>query len=64
VTGNLATYAKRSQVILKLIPQKSINVKTTVAVLADLKESLTALLPLMKVTLMKLGTMNLKRNMK
>jgi acetolactate synthase-1/2/3 large subunit len=31
-----------------LIPQKSINVKTTVAVLADLKESLTALLPLIE----------------
>ncbi|SHG24043.1 acetolactate synthase, large subunit [Flavobacterium segetis] len=48
VTGNLATYAKQAQVIHFEIDPAEIdkNVKTTVAVLADLKESLTALIPL------------------
>lgn len=47
VTGNLATYAKQAKVIHLEIDPSEIdkNVKTTVAVLADLKESLTALLP-------------------
>ena len=50
VTGNLATYAKQAKVIHFEIDPAEIdkNVKTTVAVLADLKESLTALLPLIK----------------
>ncbi len=48
VTGNLATYAKQAKVIHFEIDPAEIdkNVKTTVAVLADLKESLTALIPL------------------
>ena len=48
VTGNLATYAKQAKVIHFEIDSAEVdkNVKTTVAVLADLKESLTALLPL------------------
>ncbi|TDE00630.1 biosynthetic-type acetolactate synthase large subunit [Flavobacterium sandaracinum] len=48
VTGNLATYAKQAKVIHFEIDPAEVdkNVKTTVAVLADLKESLTALLPL------------------
>jgi acetolactate synthase-1/2/3 large subunit len=48
VTGNLATYAKHAKVIHFEIDPAEIdkNVKTTVAVLADLKESLTALIPL------------------
>ena len=47
VTGNLATYAKQSKVIHFEIDPAEVdkNVKTEVAVLADLKESLTALLP-------------------
>lgn len=47
VTGNLATYAKQAKVIHFEIDPAEIdkNVKTTVAVLADVKESLTALLP-------------------
>ncbi|UFH45748.1 biosynthetic-type acetolactate synthase large subunit [Flavobacterium galactosidilyticum] len=50
VTGNLATYAKQAKVIHFEIDPAEIdkNVKTTVAVLADLKESLTALLPLIE----------------
>lgn len=48
VTGNLATYAKQAKVIHFEIDSAEIdkNVKTTVAVLADVKESLTALIPL------------------
>ena len=48
VTGNLATYAKQAKVIHFEIDPAEIdkNVKTTVAVLADLKEALTALIPL------------------
>ena len=47
VTGNLATYAKQAKVIHFEIDPAEIdkNVKTTVAVLADVKESLAALLP-------------------
>lgn len=47
VTGNLATYAKQAKVIHFEIDPAEVdkNVKTTVAVLADLKESLTALIP-------------------
>ncbi|CAM4025653.1 biosynthetic-type acetolactate synthase large subunit [Flavobacterium sinopsychrotolerans] len=50
VTGNLATYAKQAKVIHFEIDPAEIdkNVKTTVAVLADLKESLTALLPIIE----------------
>ncbi|MFV8354327.1 biosynthetic-type acetolactate synthase large subunit [Flavobacterium sp. XS2P14] len=50
VTGNLATYAKQAKVIHFEIDPAEVdkNVKTTVAVLADLKESLTALLPLIE----------------
>ncbi|MFV8344605.1 biosynthetic-type acetolactate synthase large subunit [Flavobacterium sp. ZB4P13] len=50
VTGNLATYAKQAKVIHLEIDPAEIdkNVKTTVAVLADLKESLTALIPLIE----------------
>jgi acetolactate synthase-1/2/3 large subunit len=50
VTGNLATYAKQAKVIHFEIDSAEIdkNVKTTVAVLADVKESLTALLPLIE----------------
>ena len=50
VTGNLATYAKQSKVIHFEIDPAEVdkNVKTEVAVLADLKESLTALLPLIE----------------
>jgi acetolactate synthase-1/2/3 large subunit len=48
VTGNLATYAKQAKVIHFEIDPAEVdkNVKTTVAVLADVKEALTALLPL------------------
>ncbi|HEY6143078.1 MAG TPA: biosynthetic-type acetolactate synthase large subunit [Flavobacterium sp.] len=48
VTGNLATYAKQAKVIHIEIDPAEIdkNVKTEVAVLADLKEALTALIPL------------------
>jgi acetolactate synthase-1/2/3 large subunit len=48
VTGNLATYAKQAKVIHLEIDPAEIdkNVKTTVAVLADVKEALTALIPL------------------
>jgi acetolactate synthase-1/2/3 large subunit len=48
VTGNLATYAKQAKVIHFEIDPAEIdkNVKTTVAVLADLKDALTALIPL------------------
>ena len=47
VTGNLATYAKQAKVIHFEIDPAEVdkNVKTDVAVLADIKESLTALLP-------------------
>lgn len=47
VTGNLATYAKQAKVIHFEIDPAEVdkNVKTTVAVLADVKESLAALLP-------------------
>jgi acetolactate synthase-1/2/3 large subunit len=47
VTGNLATYAKQAKVIHFEIDPAEVdkNVKTTVAVLADVKESLSALLP-------------------
>lgn len=50
VTGNLATYAKQAKVIHFEIDPAEIdkNVKTTVSVLADLKESLTALIPLIE----------------
>jgi len=50
VTGNLATYAKQAKVIHFEIDPAEIdkNVKTTVAVLSDVKESLTALLPLIE----------------
>ncbi|WP_348812474.1 biosynthetic-type acetolactate synthase large subunit [Flavobacterium maritimum] len=50
VTGNLATYAKQAKVIHFEIDPAEVdkNVKTTVAVLADLKESLTAILPLIE----------------
>lgn len=50
VTGNLATYAKQAKVIHFEIDPSEIdkNVKTTVAVLADVKESLAALLPLIE----------------
>ncbi|MFE3848515.1 biosynthetic-type acetolactate synthase large subunit [Flavobacterium sp. LB3P45] len=50
VTGNLATYAKQAKVIHFEIDPSEIdkNVKTTVAVLADVKESLTTLLPFIK----------------
>jgi acetolactate synthase-1/2/3 large subunit len=48
VTGNLATYAKQAKVIHFEIDPSEIdkNVKTNVAVLADVKESLQALIPL------------------
>jgi acetolactate synthase I/II/III large subunit len=48
VTGNLATYAKQAKVIHFEIDPSEIdkNVKTTVAVLANVKESLQALIPL------------------
>ena len=48
VTGNLATYAKQAKVIHFEIDPAEIdkNVKTTVAVLANVKESLKALIPL------------------
>ncbi|HEY4617983.1 MAG TPA: biosynthetic-type acetolactate synthase large subunit [Flavobacterium sp.] len=50
VTGNLATYAKQAKVIHFEIDPAEIdkNVKTTVAVLADVKESISALLPLIE----------------
>jgi acetolactate synthase-1/2/3 large subunit len=50
VTGNLATYAKQAKVIHFEIDPAEVdkNVKTTVAVLADVKESLTALIPLIE----------------
>ena len=48
VTGNLATYAKQAKVVHFEIDPSEVdkNVKTTVAVLADVKEALTALIPL------------------
>jgi acetolactate synthase-1/2/3 large subunit len=48
VTGNLATYAKQAKVIHFEIDPSEVdkNVKTEVAVLADVKEALTALIPL------------------
>lgn len=48
VTGNLATYAKQAKVIHFEIDPAEIdkNVKTTVAVLANVKESLKAIIPL------------------
>ena len=48
VTGNLATYAKQAKVIHFEIDSAEVdkNVKTEVAVLADVKEALTALIPL------------------
>ncbi|PRZ23347.1 biosynthetic-type acetolactate synthase large subunit [Flavobacterium granuli] len=50
VTGNLATYAKQAKVIHFEIDPAEVdkNVKTEVAVLADVKEALTALLPLIE----------------
>ncbi len=47
VTGNLATYAKQAKVIHFEIDPAEIdkNVKTTVAILANVKESLNAILP-------------------
>ncbi|MBC5863036.1 biosynthetic-type acetolactate synthase large subunit [Flavobacterium turcicum] len=50
VTGNLATYAKQAKIIHFEIDPAEVdkNVKTDVAVVADLKESLTALLPLIE----------------
>nr|WP_315154803.1 biosynthetic-type acetolactate synthase large subunit [uncultured Flavobacterium sp.] len=50
VTGNLATYAKQAKVIHFEIDPAEVdkNVKTEVAVLGDVKESLAALLPLVK----------------
>jgi acetolactate synthase-1/2/3 large subunit len=47
VTGNLATYAKQAKVIHFEIDSAEVdkNVKTEVAILADVKESLAALLP-------------------
>jgi len=50
VTGNLATYAKQAKVIHFEIDPAEIdkNVKTDIAVLADVKESLTALIPLIE----------------
>lgn len=50
VTGNLATYAKQAKVIHFEIDPAEIdkNVKTSVAVLADVKESLQALIPLIE----------------
>lgn len=50
VTGDLATYAKQAKVIHFEIDPSEIdkNVKTEVAILADLKESLAALLPLIE----------------
>jgi acetolactate synthase I/II/III large subunit len=50
VTGNLATYAKQAKVIHFEIDPAEIdkNVKTTVAVLADVKEALAALIPMIK----------------
>ncbi len=50
VTGNLATYAKQAKVIHFEIDPSEVdkNVKTTVAVLADVKESLQASLPLIE----------------
>ncbi|WP_348797137.1 biosynthetic-type acetolactate synthase large subunit [Flavobacterium adhaerens] len=48
VTGNLATYAKQAKVIHFEIDPAEVdkNVKTDVAVVADVKEALTALIPL------------------
>ena len=50
VTGNLATYAKQAKVIHFEIDPAEVdkNVKTDVAVLGDVKESLTALLTLVE----------------
>lgn len=50
VTGNLATYAKQAKVIHFEIDPAEVdkNVKTEVAVLGDVKESLAALLPLVE----------------
>jgi acetolactate synthase-1/2/3 large subunit len=50
VTGNLATYAKQAKVIHFEIDPAEVdkNVKTTVAVLADVKESLRALIPMIE----------------
>jgi acetolactate synthase I/II/III large subunit len=50
VTGNLATYAKQAKVIHFEIDPAEVdkNVKTTLAVLADVKESLKALIPLIE----------------
>lgn len=51
VTGNLETYAKQAKVIHFDIDPAEIdkNVKTEIAVLGDVKESLTAILPLIEV---------------
>ena len=50
VTGNLATYAKQAKVVHFEIDPAEVdkNVKTDVAVLGDVKESLAALLPLVE----------------
>ncbi len=52
VTGNLATYAKQAKVLHFEIDPAEIdkNVKTEVAVLADLKQALTAILPMIEST--------------
>lgn len=51
VTGNLASYAKQAKVIHFEIDPAEVdkNVKTDVAVVGDVKEALTALLPLIDV---------------
>ncbi|MBF4473394.1 biosynthetic-type acetolactate synthase large subunit [Flavobacterium sp. HJJ] len=48
VTGNLATYAKQAKVIHFEIDPAEVdkNVKTDIAILGDVKEALTALIPL------------------
>lgn len=50
VTGNLATYAKQAKIIHFEIDPAEVdkNVKTDIAVLGDVKESLAALLPLVE----------------
>jgi acetolactate synthase-1/2/3 large subunit len=50
VTGNLATYAKQAKVIHFEIDPAEVdkNVKTDVAVIADVKEALAALLPMIE----------------
>lgn len=66
VTGNLETYAKQAKVIHFEIDPAEVdkNVKAEVAVLGDVKEALTAIIPLLEAKHMNLGTTNLKRNTK